>query len=96
MALHVEQYPDLQSVGCNPLLALDPTKPAEFFMRAAAIAEATVPVEGENNRFFGESARDLWTWLVMYVRLRDGDNANLGTCRDLLTEAELTEDTDDE
>ena len=43
-----------------------------------------IPVEGETQRFFPESARGLVTWLIMYVRVRDGANAHLGTVRDLL------------
>jgi type IV secretory pathway TraG/TraD family ATPase VirD4 len=92
MGLHVKQYADLQSVGFNPLLTLDPDKPAQFFIRAVAIAEATVPKEeGANSKFFYEGARDLGACLIMFNRLRDGDDANLATCRDMLTEAEFTD-----
>lgn len=88
MSLHVALYPDLESVGYNPCAALDPSDPARFFMESVALAEAMIPVEGESQRFFPESARGLITWLIMYVRVRDGANAHLGTVRDLLTEAE--------
>jgi type IV secretory pathway TraG/TraD family ATPase VirD4 len=92
MGLHVKQYPDLKSVGFNPSMTLDPEKPAQFFIRAVAIAEATVPKEeGANSKFFYEGARDLGTWLIGFDRLRNGDNANLATCRDWLTEAEFTD-----
>src|SRR5271170_922858 len=90
MGLHVKQYPDLQSVGHNPMAALDPNNPSRFFMRSVAIAEAMIAVEGDGQKFFPESARGLITWLIMYVRLRDGVQGHLGTVRDLLTEEEIT------
>jgi type IV secretion system protein VirD4 len=90
--LHTALYPDLASVGFNPVLTLDRNKPAQFLMRAAAIGEAMVPAQEGNGRFFSETARDVWTWLPMFVRLRDGDQANLGTCRDILTEAEILDE----
>jgi type IV secretory pathway TraG/TraD family ATPase VirD4 len=47
----------------------------------------------DNGKFFVTGARMLCTGLIMYVKLRDGDQANLGTVRDLLTEEEeLDED----
>jgi type IV secretion system protein VirD4 len=86
--LHVDQYPDLESVGCNPMLAgVDPKSP-RFFEEAAAIGEAMISPEGDSQRHFPESARGLITGLIMWVRLRDGDNAHLGTVLHLLTEAE--------
>src|SRR5271156_1419198 len=90
MGLHVKQYPDLQSGGHNPMAALDPNNPSRFFMRSVAIAEAMIAVEGDGQKFFPESARGLITWLIMYVRLRDGTQGHLGTVRDLLTEEEIT------
>ena len=84
--LHVDRYPDLASVGFNPMDALDVSNPSRFFMRAVAIAEGMVPGEGGTDKFFDSSARGLATWLIMYVKLRDGDAAHLGTVRDLATE----------
>ncbi|MGE0280200.1 MAG: type IV secretory system conjugative DNA transfer family protein [Rhizobiaceae bacterium] len=82
--LHVADYPDLQDIGFNPLVAIDPASP-HFFMDAASLADALITVEGDHQRHFPESARGLLTWLIMFVRLHDGIDANLGTVRDLLT-----------
>jgi len=82
--LHVAGYPDMQDVGFNPLTTLDPAAPA-FFEIAASLGDAMISVEGDSQIHFPNSARGLMTWLMMYVRLRDGDRANLGTVRDLLT-----------
>lgn len=91
MGLHVGLYPDLQSCGCNPLVAgVDPRSP-RFYEEAAAIGEAMIAVEGDPQRHFPESARGLITGLIMWVRLRDGDQAHLGTVLQLLTEAEQTD-----
>lgn len=92
MGLHLALYPDLQSVGYNPMAALDPNDPSRFFLEAVALAEAIIPVEGESQKFFPESARGLVTWLIMYVRMRDGVDAHLGTVRDLLTEVDETDE----
>ena len=94
--VHVAHYPDLASVGHNPMYALDVNNPARFLMRATAIAEALVPMQQAegNSRFFDTGARMLATGLVMYVKLRDADKAHLGTVRDLLTEDEITDDDD--
>jgi len=87
--LHTTRYPDLACIGCNPMDALDPRDPARFFMRAVAIAEALVPMsDSGNGRFFETSGRGFAAWLIMYVKLRDGPDAHLGTVRDLGTEAE--------
>jgi type IV secretion system protein VirD4 len=82
--LHVGTYPDLQDVGFNPLIALDPTSP-HFFIDAASLADALIAVEGDGQKFFPESARGLLTWLIMFVRLRYGQSAHLGMVRDMLT-----------
>lgn len=42
--LHVELYPDLESVGFNPLATLDPASD-RFFDQARALAEALIRVE---------------------------------------------------
>ena len=82
--LHARLYPDMADIGCNPLLALDPKSP-NFFEDAMALGDASISVEGDSQRHFPESARGLMTWLMMFVRLEEGDKANLGTVRDLLT-----------
>lgn len=82
--LHVARYPDMKDVGFNPLLALDPKSPG-FFEDAMALGDASISVEGDSQRHFPESARGLMTWLMMFVRLNEGDKANLGLVRDLLT-----------
>jgi type IV secretory pathway TraG/TraD family ATPase VirD4 len=94
--VHVAHYPDLASVGHNPMDALDVNNPARFLMRATSIAEALAPMQRAegNSKFFDTGARMLATGLIMYVKLRDGDKAHLGTVRDLLTEEEETDDDD--
>jgi type IV secretory pathway TraG/TraD family ATPase VirD4 len=95
MHLHVKRYPDMTSRGFNPTDALDPRNPSRFYRRAVAIAEGMVPPQkdaGGNSRFFDSSARGLACWLIMYVKLRDGDDAHLGTVRDLATEPEMTDE----
>jgi type IV secretory pathway TraG/TraD family ATPase VirD4 len=82
--LHVATYPDLQDIGFNPLVALDPASP-HFFGDAASLADAMIAVEGDSQRHFPESARGLLTWLIMFTRLRYGRSAHLGMVRDLLT-----------
>lgn len=92
--VHVRHYPDLASRGHNPMDALDVKNSARFLMRSTAIAEAfdTTQRADGNSKFFDTGARMLGTGLIMYVKLRDGDKANLGTVRDLLTEEEITDD----
>jgi type IV secretory pathway TraG/TraD family ATPase VirD4 len=92
--VHVGHYPDLASVGHNPMDALDVNNPARFLMRATAIAEALVPMQRAegNSKFFDTGGRMLATGLLMYVKLRDGAKAHLGTMRDLLAEEEITDD----
>lgn len=81
--LHTALYPDMADIGCNPLVTLDPDSPS-FFENAMALGDASIVVAGDSQPHFPQSARGLMTWLMMYVRLRDGLNANLGTVRDLL------------
>jgi type IV secretion system protein VirD4 len=82
--LHVGRYPDMADIGCNPLLSLNPKSPS-FFEDAMALGDASISVEGDSQRHFPESARGLMTWLMMFVRLVEGNKSNLGTVRDLLT-----------
>jgi type IV secretory pathway TraG/TraD family ATPase VirD4 len=91
--VHVGLYPDLACMGFNSMDALDPKDPPRFSARARAIGEALVPLTGSTNgRFFESSGAGLVGWVSKYVKLRDGDNAHLGTVRDLITEAEETDD----
>jgi type IV secretory pathway TraG/TraD family ATPase VirD4 len=82
--LHAALYPDLADVGCNLLTALDPNS-KKFFDDAMALGDASITLEGDHQVHFPNSARGLMTWLMMYDRIVEGDKANLGTVRDLLT-----------
>jgi type IV secretion system protein VirD4 len=67
--LHVGMYPDLESVGCNPLASIDPLSPL-FYQACAAIGEALIKLENDAQRHFPESARGLVTGLVMWEVLK--------------------------
>ena len=54
--LHVKMYPDLQSVGFNPLANIDPRSPL-FYQACAAIGEALIKLENDSQRHFPESAQ---------------------------------------
>jgi type IV secretion system protein VirD4 len=82
--LHVGRYPDLRDVGFNPLATLDPRSP-DFIKELMALAESSISVEGDSQKHFPEAARGLMSWIMGLVRLVDGDRANLGTVRDILT-----------
>jgi type IV secretion system protein VirD4 len=82
--LHVGRYPDLRDVGFNPLATLDPKSP-DFMKELMALGESSISVEGDSQKHFPESARGLMAWLMGLVRLVEGDRANLGTVRDMLT-----------
>lgn len=60
-------YEDLQSVGFNPLAALDPDSPS-FNVHASQIADAMVTVEGKDPHW-SQSARALIAAIVMYVAI---------------------------
>ena len=66
--LHVGLYPDLQSVGCNPM-PRDWRSPL-FYQDCAAIGEALIKLENDAQRHFPESARGLATGLVMWEVLK--------------------------
>lgn len=83
--LHVGRYPDLRDVGFNLVSTLPRPDAPNFFEEAMALGDASISVEGDSQRHFPESARGLMTWLMMFVRLVEGDRANLGTVRDILT-----------
>lgn len=88
--LNEHLYPDLKPVGFNPMAGIDVSKPVAFRRRSKAIAEAIAGIKKANGdgKFFETGAQMLCTGLIMYVKLRDGDNANLGAVRDLLCEPE--------
>lgn len=84
--LHTALYSDMADVGFNPVAALpDPAAP-NFFEEAMSLGDAMISVEGDSQIYFPNSARGLMTWLLMFVRLIEGDNGNLGMVRDLLTD----------
>ncbi len=80
---------DLGSAGFNPLDGLDP-KSITFYDDAAAIAEALIKIEGKDPHW-SESAQGLLIALIMWEKLRYGENANLESVRFKLTEPESYE-----
>ena len=58
-------YPDLESDGFNPLLALDPTA-EDFNTRAELLAEAIITVSGQDNPHWDESARSMVAAFIMF------------------------------
>ncbi len=76
----------LGSTGFNPLAILDPTSP-NFYDDAAALGEALIKIEGKDPHW-GESAQGLVVALIMWEKLKNGENANLENVRALLTEAD--------
>ncbi|RUQ34799.1 MAG: type IV secretory system conjugative DNA transfer family protein [Candidatus Competibacteraceae bacterium] len=88
--LHFGLYPDLESVGFNPLAALDPDSD-RFFDRARALSEALIRVEGDSQPFFPQSAQGLLTGLMMWevIQARQAGVApSLAHVRDLLMGAD--------
>lgn len=77
-------YEDLKSDGYNPLRYLDPASPS-FNADASWLAEALVTLEGKDPHW-DRSGRKLVAALIMFARLKHGDNATLGHVRQLLTE----------
>jgi type IV secretory pathway TraG/TraD family ATPase VirD4 len=69
LGLHAGRYPDLESVGCNPLANIDPRSPL-FFQECAAVGEALIKLEGDAQIHFPQSARGLVTGLVMWEVLK--------------------------
>ena len=74
----------LGSAGFNPLATLDPSSPT-FYDDAAAIGEALIKIEG-NEPHWSESAQGLVVALLMWERLRNGEQASLENVRSMLTE----------
>ncbi|MBL8251266.1 MAG: type IV secretory system conjugative DNA transfer family protein [Candidatus Competibacter sp.] len=96
--LHVALYPDLASVGFNPLAALDPSSD-RFFDKARALAEALIRVEGDSQPFFPQSAQGLLTGLMMWevIQARQAGRApSLAHVRDLLMGADAASMPDDD
>ncbi len=96
--LHVERYPDLASVGFNPLATLDPDSD-RFFDRARALSEALIRVEGDSQPFFPQSAQGLMTGLMMWEVLQArqaGGVPSLARVRDLLMGADAASMPDDD
>lgn len=91
MGLHLDMYPDdMISLGCNPMLAgLDPDKPS-FFEKAVRIADSFDWSDG-GDPFWPNAGRDVVAPLIGWVRVRDGDKANLSTVLHLLMEGEETD-----
>jgi type IV secretion system protein VirD4 len=84
--LHVGQYPDMRDDGFNPVWRLPDSAAPTFTEEAMALADALISVEGDSQIHFPNSARGLLTWLMMFVRLVEGDKGNLPMVRDLLTD----------
>ena len=66
--LHVGRYPDLQSVGFNPLAGIDPGSPL-FLQDSQAVGEALVKIEGADPHWT-QSARGLVTGIIMWEVLK--------------------------
>lgn len=87
--LHVDRYPDLQSVGCNPLANIDPQS-GLFFQEGQAVADALIRIESKDPHWT-ESARGLITGIIMWevVKARRERRAPLlENVRSMLCEAE--------
>jgi type IV secretion system protein VirD4 len=96
--LHLGLYPDLESVGFNPLATLDPASD-RFFDRARALSEALIRVEGDSQPFFPQSAQGLLTGLMMWevIQARQAGVApSLAHVRDLLMGADAAATPDDD
>lgn len=82
--LWVDERPQLESAGWNPLLQLDPASP-DFEGDAHCIADALIDKAGAsgsgNSKFFENSAENLAAALVMWERHSNGDNASLANLR---------------
>ena len=78
--------PYLKSNGFNPLAALDPNSD-NFTDDAAGIGQALVKEQpGSDGAFFGGSAQDLVTALVMHEKVKNRNAASLANVRKMLTE----------
>jgi type IV secretion system protein VirD4 len=68
LGMHVRRYPDLQSVGCNPLAGIS-SRFRLFFQECAAVGEALIVIEGKDPHWTA-SARGLITGLIMWEILK--------------------------
>jgi type IV secretory pathway TraG/TraD family ATPase VirD4 len=69
--LHVGRYPDLQSIGFNPLAGIDPDNRTFFFQNCQAVGEALIKIESNDpQKHFPESARGLVTGVIMWEVLK--------------------------
>ena len=80
----------LGSTGFDPLAALNPASP-NFYDDAAALGEALIKIEG-NDPHWSQSAQALIVALVMWAKMRDGNQASLEQVRTMLTEPETYEE----
>lgn len=87
MGLHVDLpgYDDLRSDGFEPLSAINLSDP-RYYENAMRMAAALVAVEGDPQRYFPESARDLLVALILWEKFIHGDQASLANVRYMLTE----------
>lgn len=76
----------VESCGFNPLAALDPESP-NFYDDAAVIADALIKIP-EKEPHWAESAQGLLAGLLMWERLKEGENGSLEHVRFMLTEAD--------
>jgi type IV secretory pathway TraG/TraD family ATPase VirD4 len=92
LGMHVDRYPDLRSVGCNPMAGIS-SRSRLFYQEAAAIGEALIKLENDSQIHFPQSARGLVTGLVMWEVLRAERERRaplLENVRTMLCEAEQT------
>ena len=80
----------LGSAGFNPLATLDSSSPSTFYDDAAALGEALIK-SSDKDPHWGESAQGLLVALIMWEKIKQGDEANLENVRRLLTEADRWE-----
>ena len=83
---YLKRHGLVDSVGFNPLAALDPDSDS-FYDDAAVISEALIKIPAHDPHW-AESAQGLVTGLVMWERMDRGKDADLGNVRRLLTEAD--------
>jgi type IV secretion system protein VirD4 len=77
----------LGSKGFNPLALLNSKSPETFYDDSAALGEALIK-SSDKDPHWGESAQGLLVALIMWEKLKNGDEANLENVRRLLTEAD--------
>jgi type IV secretory pathway TraG/TraD family ATPase VirD4 len=88
MQMHVEQYSDLASVGCNPLLAGIDIEGPRAFEETTVIVDAFDWGDTQKDPFFGNAGKKLGYAVTAHVRKRDGDNSHIGTVLELLMEGD--------